>query len=245
MKNLYILLICLVFIEPGLSQSIPKDSLYLGQRPPGSVPMIFKLEVTPGTFPAERIAISKDGSEIYYSEIKSYYPVTGAIIKYYKYVNNRWTGPFILLDNYFAPTLSLSGDTMYFEKEQYSFFSIRNGSGWHIPQMCYSTIDSAHYLQVTNKGNYYLSARSSGTVGLSDWSKIQIKGKDTIALSLGFPVNSAGENQDFYIAKDESYMITCPGGPVSISYPDCTGRWVNSRPLNSKINFGISTGELM
>jgi hypothetical protein len=240
MKNVFILLVCLSLFKPGISQSVPKDSLYLGQTPPGNEPKVFLLAVTPGTFPAERIAISKDGSEIYYSEIKSYYPVTGAKLKYYKYVNNKWTGPFILFSDYFGPSFSASGDTMYFEKDHYSYYSVRNGSVWHIPKMCYSTIDSAHYLQVTNKGNYFVSARSSSSVGLSDWSKVQIKGKDSSAISLGFPINNVSENQDFYIAKDENYMITCPGGPVSISYPDSKGRWLNSRPLNRKINFGIS-----
>lgn len=240
MKNVLILLMCLSLFNHGISQSVPKDSLYLGQTPPGNEPKVFKLAVTPGTFSAERIAISKDGSEIYYSEIKSYYPVTGAKLKYYKYVNNKWTGPFILFNDYFGPSFSASDDTLFFEKDHYSYYSVRNGSEWNNPRICYSTIDSAHYLQVTNKGNYYVSARSKSSVGLSDWSKIQIQGKDSSAISLGFPLNNVSENQDFYIAKDESYMITCPGGPVSISYPDRKGRWLNSRPLNKIINFGIS-----
>jgi hypothetical protein len=240
MKSVIISLVLLfVYIACG-AQSVPTYKQYLGQTPPGNEPRIFKLEVTSGSFPAERIAISKEGSEIYFSEIKSYYPVEGAKIKYYKYVNNEWSGPFVLFDDYCGPTLSASGDTMFFEKDHYSYYSVRNRSEWDKPKICCSTIDSAHYLQVTNKGNYYLSARSRSSVGLSDWSRIQINGKDTSAISMGFPINNVSENQDFYMAKDESYMITCPGGPVCISYPDSKGRWLNSRPLNKKINFGIS-----
>ena len=73
-----------------------------------------------------------------------------------------------------------------------------------------------------------------------DWSKIQITGKDTVVKSLGFPVNRVVDDQDFFMAKDESYMITCPQGPVCISYPDGKGGWFNGRYLNNKINFGIS-----
>jgi hypothetical protein len=240
MKPSIILLVLLLVSCACRAQSVPIDKQYLGQTPPGNEPVVFKLEVTPGTFPTERIAISKDGSEIYYSEIKSYYPVAGAKLKYYKYVNNEWTGPSVLFDNYFGPTFSASGDTLFFEKDHYTYYSVRNGSQWFNPKIWGSKIDSAHYLQVTNKGNYYVSARSKSSVGLSDWSGIQFNGKDTIALSLGFPINNVGENQDFFMAKDESYMITCPGGPVCISYPDSKGRWLNSRPLNKNINFGIS-----
>lgn len=79
------LIVVFVITNNITAQSIPKDSLYLGQAAPGLTPKVFKLEVTPGTFAAERIAISKDGTEIFYSEIKSYYPVKGAKVRYYKY----------------------------------------------------------------------------------------------------------------------------------------------------------------
>ena len=239
MKRINTLITCMAFSLLGVSQPVTKDSLYLGQTPPGNEPKVFKLAVTPGSFAAERIAISKDGSEIYYSEIKSYYPIVGAKVKYYRYLNSKWTGPFVLFEEYNAPALSVSGDTMFFEKNHDTYYSVRNRSEWSKPKQCFSAVDSAHYLQVTNKGNYYLSARSKSSVGLSDWSKIQVKGKDTCAISLGFPINNVNENQDFYIDKDENYMITCLQGPICISYPDGKGQWSNSRYLNKKINFGI------
>ena len=240
MKKTTIILIGLSFIKLGLAQTIPQDSLYLGQKPPENEPKLFKLEVTPGTFPAERIAISNDGTEIYYSEVKSYYPVKGGKIRYYKFRDNKWNGSFVLFEDFISPALNLSSDTMFFEKNQKTYYSARNRSEWSKPKLFFNTNDSAHYLQATNKGNYYASARSKSSVGLSDWSRIQITGKDTSAISLGFPVNNVNENQDFYMAKDESYMITCPSGPVCISYPDNKGKWLNSRTLNKNINFGIS-----
>ena len=240
MKKISVFLICVAFLKLGISQTVPQDSLYLGQTPPGNEPKIFKLEVTPGTFAAERIAISNDGTEIYYSEVKSYYPVKGGKIRYYKFKDNKWTGSFVLFEDFISPALNLSSDTMFFEKNQKTYYSVRNKLEWSKPKLFSNTIDSLHYLQVTNKGNYYVSARSKSSAGLSDWSRIQITEKDTSAISLGFPVNNVNENQDFYIAKDESYMITCPSGPVCISYPDNKGKWQNSRPLNKNINFGIS-----
>jgi len=239
MKKISILFICLILLKLGFSQSIPKDSLYLGQTPPGNEPKVFKLAVTPGSFAAERIAISKDGTEIFYSEIKSYYPVSGAKLKYYKYAENKWNGPFELFENFNAPALSITSDTLYGEGDYKMYFSVRTKTGWSQPKQCFSKVDSAHYLQVTNKGNYYVSARSKSSIGLADWSKIQIKGKDTSTISLGFPVNRVVDDLDFFMARDESYLITCPSGPICISYPIKNGKWSNSRYLNEKINFGI------
>jgi hypothetical protein len=42
----------------------------MGQTPPGNTPKIFPLSVKPGFFAAERIAISNDGKDIYYTEIQ-------------------------------------------------------------------------------------------------------------------------------------------------------------------------------
>jgi len=223
-----------------IAQKIPADSLYLGQSLPGSDPKAFDLEVTSGTFAAERIAISKDGAEIFYSEVKSYYPVTGDKIRYYKYENNKWSKSQILFEGFFAPALSLTGDTLFVEHEPNMYFSVRQKNSWSAPKQFFSSIESAHYLQVTNKGNFYISAKSASSVGASDWSKIQFTGKDTVAKSLGFPVNRVVDELDFFIAKDESYMITCPQGPICISYPNAKGGWFNGRYLSNKINFGIS-----
>ena len=237
-----VLMLCafLCVINGTIAQPIPKDSMYLGQSAPGNSPKAFNLEVTHGTFAAERIAISKDGSEIFYSEVKGYYPITGDKIRYYKYENNKWSKPQILFEGFSGPALSLTEDTLFVEHEYKMYFSVRQKSGWSAPKPFFSSVESAHYLQVTNKGNFYVSSKSASSVGALDWSKIQIIGKDTVVKSLGFPVNRVVDDQDFFIAKDESYMITCPQGPVCITYPDGKGGWFNGRYLNNKINFGIS-----
>ena len=240
MKPVIISLVLLLVYSLCYAQSIPTDKKYLGQTPPGNEPKIFQLEVTPGAFAAERIAISNDGSEIFYSEVKGYYPETGLKIRYYKFVDNKWTGSVVLFEGFAGPALSVTDDTLFFEHNFKMYYSVREKTGWSSPAKFFNAIDSAHYLQVTDKGNYYVSARSKSSVGLADWSRIQINGKDIIAKSLGFPVNRVVDDLDFYIAKDESYIITCPMGPIGISYPDREGKWSNSRRLNPKINFGLS-----
>ncbi len=142
--------------------------MYLGQFAPGDIPKVFQLQVSPEHFAAERIAISNDGREIFYSEIKSYYPINSARIKNYRFTGGKWTGPFVLFEDYCAPALSITGDTMYFENETAeTYFSIKKNLKWSVPKRILSKLESAHYMQVTNKGNQYISSKPQETIGSS------------------------------------------------------------------------------
>ncbi|MCK9423451.1 MAG: putative Ig domain-containing protein [Bacteroidales bacterium] len=224
------------------SHSVPPDSLYLGQIPPGNIPKIFNLSVSPGFFAAERIAISNDGSEIYYTEVHGYYPVNSPRIKSYIYSGGQWTGPFTVFQNYMAAGLSVTGDTMYFQNGNtvpQTFFSSKNGSSWSNPKRILMSLNSAHYLQVTNNENYYISSRSSTGLGAGDWCKLFINGADTTASSLGLPLNTAGDNLDFIVSRDDSLMIVAKPGGLCISYHKPDSKWTNPKNLGSTINFGL------
>ena len=224
------------------AQPIPPDSLYLGQTPPGSTPQIFNLSVNTGSFAAERIAISDDNKEIYYTEVHNYYPISGDTIRYYRYSGSNWTGPFILFQNYLAPALSVNCDTMYFQNNSSvykSFFSVRNGINWSNPQRLLANLNSAHYLQVTNSGNYYISSHPESGIGANDWCRLLISGADTTASSLGLPLNTIADNLDFFVSRDETFMILSKGG-LKISYHKNDGGWTNPKSLGSQINFGLN-----
>lgn len=249
-KNLQIgtglksILISVVFSFPGNSgftQSIPTENLYLGQTPPGNTPKIFPLSVNPGFFAAERIAISNDGRDIYYSEIKGYYPNTGESIKKYSYSDGKWTGPVTLFEGYAAPALSVTGDTMFVETNFETCISVKKGYGWTKPKRILTELDSAHYYQVTRNGNYYISSKSGKGVGLSDWCKVIIKGADTTVLSLERPLNTGGENLDFFVSGDESFMIVTNRPGLGISYRNSDGSWSNPRNFGPKIDFGLGS----
>jgi len=240
MKTIHLTIFCLFLVTTCLAQTIPLDSLYLGQIPPDDIPKEFQLQVSPEHFAAERIAISIDGKEIYYSEIKSYYPINSARIKNYSYTGEKWTGPFVLFEDYCAPALSVTGDTMYFENETAeAYFSIKKNLIWSVPKRILSKLESAHYIQVTNKGNFYISSKPQNTIGAADWCKLKFAESDTITVGLGMPLNTAWDNLDFFVPRDESYMIiTTPFG-LSISYPKKDGGWTNPRNLGATINFGL------
>jgi hypothetical protein len=242
------ILISVVFsfrVSDAFAQSIPSESLYLGQTPPENKPEKFPLSVNEGFFAAERIAISNDGRDIYYSEIKGYYPIRGENIKRYTFADGKWNGPFNLFDGY-APALSVTGDTMYLERkgfknESETYISVKNGTGWCNPKRILTGLDKAHYCQITRNGNYCISSNSGKGVGLNDWCRVIITGADTTALSLGKPLNTGGENLDFFVSRDESFMIVTNRPRLAISYRNNDGTWTNPRVFGPKIDFGLGS----
>ena len=228
-------------LNTSFPQPILSEDLYLGEPPPGNMPKIFPLSVKHGFFAAERIAVSNDGRDIYYSEIKGYYPNTGESLKKYSYSGGKWTGPFTLFEGYAAPALSVTGDTMYMETNFETWISLKNVSGWTKPKRILYSLDSAHYFQVTRNGNQYISSKSGKGAGLSDWCKVIIEGSDTTVLSLGKPINTSGENLDFFVSQDDSIIIVtnCPG--LGISFRNNDGSWTNPVNFSPVINFGLGS----
>jgi hypothetical protein len=217
----------------------------MGQVPPGNTPKALPLFVQQGFFAAERIAISNDGRDIYYTEIKGYYPIRGESIKKYSFSDGKWTGPFSLFEGY-APGLSVTGDTMYFErkdleKNSETYISVRRGKGWGDPKRIFAGLERAHYCQLAGNGNYYISTRSGKGEGLNDWCRIIISGADTTAVSLGRPLNTSGENLDFFVSRDESFMIVTNRPGLGISYRKDDGGWTNPRNFGPKIDFGLGS----
>jgi hypothetical protein len=243
-KTLLVVIAFFMFGDIVYTQSIPGSGMYLGKKPPESIPERFISAVTTGSFAAERIAISNDGKEIYYTEVKSYYPASGDTIKYYRFSGRRWRGPFNLFPGYLSPALSVTGDTMYIQtagSEYETFMAVRNGKGWTRPQRILKNLNSAHYLQVTGKGNYYISSKSDNTIGGNDWCKLLFVNPDSIVLSLRRPVNTEWDNLDFYIAKDESFIISATITGLAISFPNANGGWTSPRNLGKDINFGLAS----
>jgi hypothetical protein len=246
MKTIYIAFFFLLLVKPGFAQTIPFDSLYLGQTPPGKTPKLFPLLIGSGTRPIERITISSDNKEFFFSEIDRY-PPDVLRIKYYKYLNDKWQGPFVVFNGYMAPALSVNDSIIYMQKNlngtaatACTYYSTRNSTGWSIPKRLLSTNLATHYFRGTNLKNYYLSTTFPGT-SLRDLSILSINGTDTIINNLGAPISTRSNEGDFFIARDESYIIharsTPPmAGDLYISYKKADGTWTNSKSLGSQIN---------
>jgi len=97
MKILNITIFYAFLLSICYAQPIPTDSLYLGQVTPGYTAKIFVLPITGTMRPVERITITSDGKEIYFCEIQGY-PANVQRIKCYKYLNDKWQGPFVVFE---------------------------------------------------------------------------------------------------------------------------------------------------
>jgi hypothetical protein len=236
-KVALIFLVAVAFMQIIYSQPIPDSALYLGQIPPENTQKLFSLSLTAGYSAVERTAFSTDGKKIYYSELNvNYnYSFTNSRIKYYSYYNNIWNGPFTLFENFYSPSLSVSGDTMYFQKSnpQEVWYSVKTDTVWNTPTRFMGNLDIIASMQRTNSGTYFCSSASKGK------SRLVITSTDTIAESLGDRLNSSDNSTYLNMAKDESYAIIYSfqgGGPdlegrSLISYPTQDGGWTNPKQM--------------
>ncbi len=245
MKKFYILLSLMVSINFLASYS-QIDSLYLGQIPPDNTRKIFNLAVDPGYMATEKIAISPDGKEIYYEETNNSW--TSFKIRYYKYYDDIWNGPFNLFNGYYCISLSPDGNNLYLENNgaEDCWIAERNDTSWDTPSRFLKNFN-VHSLNVTNNGNYYMSSNPPGGLGSLDISRLIITGTDTIIEGLGLPLNSNVLEGDFTIARDESFIIfmsSRTGGfgmeDLYISFRKSDYTWTNPLNMGSSINTSTS-----
>jgi len=242
MKTIYIAIVILLLVNLGFSQPIPEDSLYLAQTRPGNTPVIFQLQSSSGLRPVERIAISSDGKEIYYCELDNW-PANVSRVKCYKYVNNKWEGPFIVFEGFVAPGLSVNDSTLYMQKDTNgiacTFYSSRISTGWSIPKKLLTSNLQSHYFQETQLKNCYLASTPNGN---SDICRLVINNQDSTIQSLAKPINNTATENDFFIARDESYIIYFRlSSPYNlfISYHKPNGKWTNPKAFGPNINTSI------
>jgi hypothetical protein len=246
MKTIIFSVFISLLLNSCFAQSIPFDSLYLGQEPPVNNPKKFNLSASQGYHAIERIAISNDGKSIFYHENNGYDSNSNGRLKYYVYENNKWTGPFVLYEDAGPLALSITGDTIYYTHDGFVWYSMKNNSGWTEPIKFSTKIPFWHYLQVTNSGTFYAAMKTAkDKIGSMDWSKILINHSDTSIISLGSPINTTKDNLDFYISKDESYIIFSSDHAAAIKYGYSDlyisfrkndNTWTNPKNLGNIIN---------
>lgn len=251
MKTYIFSILCSIFGFTCFAQQVPADSLYLGQVPPGHDPKVFVLPVNGNLRPIERITISNDGKEIYFGQLNSY-PASVLKIFYLKYFDNRWQGPFELFSGFMAPALSPNDSVLFMQASidyytAVTYYSVKINSAWSAPVRMFSFPQQSHYTQLTTLSNYYTSTNFPGS-SLRDISKVIISGTDTTVVSLGLPVSTSLDESDFFIARDESYLIHARHSPsvagdLLISYKKNDGSWTNSKSLGSHINLPNPTWE--
>ncbi len=227
---------------------------YLGQTPPSDKPKIF----APGLLAdngiaLDRIAFSADGTEFYYCFAQHWFDSKGAKIKYFKYTDKKWLGPLVLNESYYAPSFSPDDQTLYFIGGGISgtvWQSKRINSGWSAPSLYLKRDYGMYDFMPTQSGRMYVGSNANqGDVKdfkTYDFCEFTISGKDTTIKSLGSPLNTPGFDGDFFIAKDESYIIISTKETndyecelyISFKKPDKT--WSNPKSLGPLVNNGTA-----
>ncbi len=225
----------------------------LGQADPGDTPRVFASGMLSDTgfFPMDRSAFSPDGTEFYYCVNNAWFSSKNLTVKVFRYDGKKWNGPSLLNEHFYAPVFSPDGNTLYFMGGKgigEVWQSHRAGSGWTDPAL-YVRRDYGMYdfMPVSSGGGYAGSNGGKGNIRdfkTYDICRFTTRMGDTVIRSLGPPLNTPGFDGDFFIAKDESYMvISAKEQPdfeceLYISYRKSDGTWTNPKSLGPLINDG-------
>ncbi|MEI6884215.1 MAG: putative Ig domain-containing protein [Bacteroidota bacterium] len=248
---LFLLLGCM-----ASSQTIPPDSLYFGQTPPGNTPQVFAPGIIslPGRV-EYGVSIAPAGDEMLFAI--GTWPNKRTMMM--KYMNNHWTGPdtvsFSVSRSAEEAIYSPGGQRVYY----YAYnppnpvggsdlcYSVKNGSVWSQPinlgTPLNTTQDEYHPCVVADSSIYF-----ENVAGKICYSKFQNGAYQPRILmsSLFNDPNQAWGNP--FVAPDESYFIfnsSRPGGfggtDLYIAYKKNDGSWTNPKNLGNIIN--TSTNE--
>ncbi len=229
-----------------------KDA-YLGQKPPTDTPKIFAphMLIKDSGIALDRSAFSKDGKEFYYCTAQHWFDSKGAAIRYFVFEKNKWAGPFLLTETLYAPTFSTDDQSLYFLGGGRGIImqSHRTNSGWSKPGIFLKRNYGIYDFMPTKSGRMYGASNIHGDA--SDFSIYDIclipqTDKDTIAQTLGQPLNTPGFDGDFFVAPDESYIIISFNETkdykcdIGISFHKKDRTWTKPVSLGPLINNGVA-----
>jgi len=238
---------------------------YFGQTPPGPEPELFAPGlISTGLFTRD-IAMTPDGSEIYFTAVIGRYRITQ--ILFTKRVNGIWTKPeiapfsgnpdFMDAEPFIAPDgnrllfLSTRPDTANGvpEGDQEIWVVDRSGNGWGTPYNFGPPVNTRapeFFPSLTRDGTVYFT-RSEGRNSYIFRSRM-VDGKLAEPEKLPAQVNSTDAQYNAFISPDESYIIACVAGRKDglggddyyISFRNPDDSW--SGPINMGIKINTPEG---
>jgi hypothetical protein len=226
---------------------------YLGQTPPTDMPKVFApgMLADSGLFTMGRIAFSRDGKEIYYTESNSWTSAEHIGIKQARFVDGQWSKPVMLFPQALTPTFSMDGSTLYMRKGANMnnvWQAHRTADGWGAPEPLLQKSYGVYDFMPTLSGNNYVGSNADAEdekTGITyAYSILTFSNGDASVKSLHTPLNEPGFNGDLYIAPDESYMIVSAKetktyeSELYISFRKRDLTWTAPVSLGPKINDG-------
>ena len=270
MKNNYLILsvifmltACLTGVQAQNTKVFPVlKGDYLGQTPPGDVPVIF----APGIISADSTiehgypTFSPDGNTVYWqSNLRHKEKETEIFLKVMRRVDGQWTKP--ESSPYGGmPAFSPNGNKLYFisddtEKEKGLYFVEKQGENWSDPQSLnlISRFPELKYMygpSVTNNGTLYFFGHAEGLGSRNDFAIYRtefINGAYEKPELLPSSINATENVLNWMpcIAPDESYLLFSSNRlkqqDLFISFRLSDGTWTEAYSLGKTIN--TSTGE--
>jgi Tol biopolymer transport system component len=234
---------------------------YLGQKLPGTIPEVFAPGIVSTGLYTRDIAISKDGTEIYFCISD---PAATAILVT-KLIDNRWTEPVIapfsgkgFFD--FEPHITPDGTKFFFlsnrpppGKEakpgwlyQKIWMMNRTETGWSEPQMVEGPISSENnefFPSVTNEQVLYFTRSAKDGIPLI-YRSVYKNSSYEKPEKLPFAIPETGMLFNAFISPKEDFLITCAQGIDStnidqdyyISFRSPDGKWSNLIKFGPDIN---------
>jgi hypothetical protein len=254
----------LIFSTNSLSQVLP----YLGQTPPGNVPVRFAPNnsyLANGSWWWRSSPIfSPEGNEMYF--VKYFSSAETHEIWYTKCFGGQWTepikAPFSTSTFDSNPVFVQSNDTLYFYSQReggFAFRITRTAIGWSeptaldIPLPANSAGITSFY--ITKNKTVYFSMLDSSLANPDIWSSADIykteyvNGQYTLPEDIGLPINSNIADVVGYVDPDERFLIfesNRSGGYGSydlyLSKKNQDGTWNNPINLGSRINTSNEDG---
>jgi hypothetical protein len=242
-----LLLTCLFYGAALQAQPTFWDSsqAYLGEPPPGDTPVRFGAALLPvkDSFDMDRVAFSADGKEFYYETNNTWFSTVATVLRSFIYREGRWVGPTTVFHGFWAPSFSTDQQTLYLAGNRirdslhaYVYQSARKPDGsWGQPTVFLREPYALYEYMTTNSGTGYAGSRpKQGGVGGMDACVMHFSAGDTSIQSLGTPLNTPGWDGDFFVARDESYII------ISANETKPDGGWTAPVSLGPLINDGLA-----
>ncbi|MEI7727737.1 MAG: putative Ig domain-containing protein [Bacteroidota bacterium] len=257
MKTYFLLTTILIvfFGSFAQTQSIPPDSLYFGQTPPGSTPQKFAPGVV--SIPNRNEAVitfSPDGKSVFFYDEK--YPGPGdPYTMYATYTNNHWTTPdtipFTMGRKTGEPFFAFNGNRVYmFATNAVNHmgivdlsYSVKQGTGWSDPVSMGNPPNSEAYQYhpcIVGDTSIYFSS-STGDICRCQYNIGIYQNR----IVLPIPINHIGTSTwgDPFVSANESYMILKSirtegygQNDLYIAYKKTDGTWTNPKNLGNVIN---------
>lgn len=243
------------YLIPFLFAITAQAQTFMGEAVPTGDAKLFSASIVSSTLYERDFAVSKDGTEIYYSLVGG---SSFARIIYRKYQNGQWSLPqalpFSSGPNDIEPALSPDGKKLFFASNRGGNFDIyvstRNTDGtWSAATNIGSPVNTdanEYYPSVTTDGTlYYTAAYTNGAIGGEDiwYSKWEGTGYGApFALPQG--VNSTKDEYNAFIAPSGNYILfgsfgradDAGRGDIYMSTKNSKGVWQTAVRMDGNVN---------